>query len=78
MMNIVFVHCMHHSNSVFQLQLEQEAIAHSKLGYVYDKVIKKEYQSQVYYQRAIQFAMALNPKTFNDEGKSLMLISVSL
>lgn len=50
------------------LQLEQEAIAFSRLGYVYDKVRKEKYKAQESYHRSVQLALTMHPRTFTDQA----------
>ena len=47
-----------------ELDIEQEAIALSYLGYVYDKVLKIQSKAKAYYMRCLQLADSLKPRTF--------------
>ena len=47
-----------------ELDIEQEAIALSYLGYVYDKVLKIQSKAKAYYMRCLQLAESLKPRTF--------------
>ncbi|EDO35263.1 predicted protein [Nematostella vectensis] len=51
-----------------ELDLEQEAIALSRLGYVYDQIIKQESKAKTYFMRALQLADSLKPRTFATEA----------
>ncbi|XP_041458958.1 uncharacterized protein LOC121410748 isoform X2 [Lytechinus variegatus] len=46
--------------------LEQEAIAYSRLGRVYGKVLKASSRGKDYYKKAIQLALSMTPRTFHD------------
>ena len=50
-------------------EVELEAIAVSRIGRVYDKVLKLKYRAKEYYKLAIQLAFSMHPRTFNTEGK---------
>ena len=50
------------------LQVELEAIALSKLGTVYRKVLKMPQRAKENYMRCVQLAMSLHPRTFDDDG----------
>jgi len=50
---------------VREQDLEQEAIGLSRLGKVFDKVLKLPDKAKVYYKRSFQLATALFPRTFN-------------
>ena len=49
--------------------VEMEAIALSRLGRVYDKILKMKSKASECFKRAIQLAMSLHPRTFDSEGK---------
>ena len=53
--------------------VELEAIALSRLGKVYDSVLKMKAKAQENLKRSIQLAMSLHPRTFNSEGKHCIL-----
>ena len=53
--------------------VELEAIALSRLGKVYDSVLKMKAKAQENLKRSIQLAMSLHPRTFNSEGKLCIL-----
>ncbi|KAK3092544.1 hypothetical protein FSP39_004187 [Pinctada imbricata] len=48
------------------LDMEAEAIAASRLGRVYDKVLKLKVQAKQYYRQAISLAESMHPRTFNN------------
>ena len=48
-----------------ELDIEQEAIALSYLGYVYDKVLKIQSKAKEYFMRSLQLAESLKPRTFS-------------
>ncbi|CAH1780689.1 unnamed protein product [Owenia fusiformis] len=50
-----------------ELDLEREAIAHSKLGNVYDRVFKMKEYAKRNYKRGIELACTLAPRTFHDQ-----------
>nr|XP_054751368.1 uncharacterized protein LOC129257136 [Lytechinus pictus] len=45
--------------------LEQEAIAYSRLGRVYGKVLNLSSRGKDYYKKAIQLALSMTPRTFH-------------
>ncbi|XP_031557583.1 uncharacterized protein LOC116294175 [Actinia tenebrosa] len=47
-----------------ELDLEQEAIALSHLGFVYNKVLKLKYKSKEYYKKCFELAESMKPRTF--------------
>ena len=47
-----------------ELDIEQEAIALSYLGFVYDKVLMLQSRAKAYYMRCLQLAESLKPRTF--------------
>ena len=49
--------------------MELEAIAVSRIGRVYDKVLKLKYRAKEYYKLSIQLAFSMHPRTFNTEGE---------
>lgn len=49
---------------------ECEAMALSRLGSVFDKVVKGKFRAKPYMMRSIQMAMSLHPRTFDSEGMS--------
>ncbi|KAK3084872.1 hypothetical protein FSP39_020577 [Pinctada imbricata] len=48
-------------------EVEMEAIALSRLGRVYDKVLKIKYKAKEYLMRSMQLAHSMHPRTFNSE-----------
>ena len=44
--------------------LEQEAIALSHLGFVYEKVLKLKYRSKEYYKKCLELVESMKPRTF--------------
>ena len=52
-----------------EINIEVEAIALSRLGSVYDKILKDKIRAKTYFTRSIQLAMTLHPRTFDSEGK---------
>eukprot|EP00057_Strongylocentrotus_purpuratus_P008808 XP_011663282.1 PREDICTED: uncharacterized protein LOC100890018 isoform X1 [Strongylocentrotus purpuratus] len=48
--------------------LEQEAIAYSRLGRVYGKVLTLPSRGKDYYKKAIQLALSMTPRTFHGVG----------
>ena len=52
-----------------EIDMEVEAIALSRLGSVYDKILKDKFRAKIYFRRSIQLAMSLHPRTFDNEGK---------
>ncbi|OWF51011.1 hypothetical protein KP79_PYT19606 [Mizuhopecten yessoensis] len=48
-------------------EMEQEAIAASRLGKIYDKVLKMKDKAKEYVMRSIQLAHSMHPRTFNSE-----------
>lgn len=55
-------------------EVELEAIAVSRMGRVYDRVLKLKYRAKEYYKLAIQLAHSMHPRTFAMEGKSKHLL----
>ena len=51
-----------------ETDMEVEAIALSRLGSVYDKILKDKIHAKTYFRRSIQLAMSLHPRTFDNEG----------
>ena len=56
--------------------VEMEAIALSRLGHVYDRVLKMKAKASENFKRAIQLALSLHPRTFNSESKSFFLLNI--
>ena len=54
-------------------EVEIEAIALSRLGGVYDKVLKIKYKAKEYLMRSMQLAHSMHPRTFNTEGLYMLL-----
>ena len=50
-------------------EVEMEAIALSRLGRVYDRVLKIKYKAKEYLMRSMQLAHSMHPRTFNKEGR---------
>ena len=50
-----------------EIDMEVEAIALSRLGSVYDKILKDKIRAKTYFRRSIQLAMSLHPRTFDNE-----------
>ncbi|OWF51012.1 uncharacterized protein LOC110449706 [Mizuhopecten yessoensis] len=48
-------------------EMEQEAIAASRLGNIYDKVLKMKEKAKEYVMRSIQLAHSMHPRTFNSD-----------
>lgn len=56
-----------------------EAIAVSRLGRVYDKVLKLKEKAKEYYKHSIQLAHSMYPRTFAMEGmKKSYMFSVTM
>ena len=53
----------------FLFQIEQETIALSRLGYVYDKVYKIRHKAQDYYHRSVQLALSMKPRNFDNHSR---------
>lgn len=49
-------------------EVEMEAIALSRIGKVYDKVLKLKYKAKEYLLRAMQLANSMHPRNFHGEG----------
>ncbi|KAK3715935.1 hypothetical protein QZH41_005274 [Actinostola sp. cb2023] len=47
-----------------ELDLEQEAIALSRLGFVYNKVLKLKQRSKLYYKKSFELAESMKPRVF--------------
>ncbi|XP_057292718.1 uncharacterized protein LOC130621447 [Hydractinia symbiolongicarpus] len=47
--------------------VEMEAIALSRLGNVYDKILKDKLKAKAYFRRSIQLALSLHPRIFDAE-----------
>ncbi len=56
-----------------ECDVEVEAIAISRIGRVYDKVLNMKVRARENFKKAIQLAMSLHPRTFTTDGKSLSL-----
>ena len=54
-------------------EVELEAIAVSRLGRVYDKVLKLKDKAKEYYKHSVQLAHSMYPRTFAMEGVLLYL-----
>lgn len=48
-------------------EVEVEAIAMSRIGKVYDKVLKLKYKAKEYIMRSMQLANSMHPRIFHDE-----------
>jgi hypothetical protein len=48
--------------------LECEAIANAMQGVIFDKILKMKTKAKERFRRSIEFANALKPKIFTDEG----------
>ncbi|CAC5411014.1 unnamed protein product [Mytilus coruscus] len=48
-------------------EVELEAIALSRMGRVYDKILKLKYKAKEYLMRSIQLAHSMHPRTFHGE-----------
>lgn len=46
------------------VEIEQEAIAESRLGYVYDKVLRITLRAKAYYTHCLELAESLKPRMF--------------
>lgn len=55
-------------------EVEMEAIALSRIGKVYDKVLKLKYKAKEYLLRAMQLANSMHPRNFHGEGIQSSLI----
>lgn len=49
-------------------EMEQEAIACSRLGRIYDRILKMTDKCKEYMMASIQLAHSMQPRTFNSEG----------
>ena len=52
-----------------ELEVEMEAIALSRIGRVYDKVLKMKSKAKENFRRSIGLALTMLPRTFNSEGE---------
>ena len=52
-----------------EIDIEMEAIALSRIGKLYDKVFRLKSSAKRNFDKAIQLALSLHPRTFNTEGK---------
>ena len=55
-------------------EVEVEAIALSRIGKVYDKVLKLKYRAKPYLLRSMQLANSMHPRIFHGEGKLIKFI----
>ena len=51
-----------------EVEIEQEAIAESQLGVLYDKVLKMKWRAKVYFTHSFQLAESLKPRVFTSEA----------
>jgi len=51
-------------------EVEMEAIALSRLGKVFDKILKLKNKAKEYVMKAVELANSMHPRTFNTEGLS--------
>ncbi|XP_013385178.1 uncharacterized protein LOC106155077 isoform X2 [Lingula anatina] len=51
-----------------ELEVEMEAIALSRIGKVFDKVLKMKVKAKESYMRCIHLALSMYPRTFSDQG----------
>lgn len=49
-------------------EVEVEAIALSRIGKVYDRVLKLKSKAKEYLMRSMQLANSMHPRTFHGEG----------
>ena len=61
--------------SVTFVQLEMEAIAHSKIGELYDKVLKQKDKARLNFKRSIILANSMSPRNFAMDGKLCFYLS---
>ena len=54
------------------LQVEMEAIAMSRLGSVYDKVLKLKSRAKLYFKICMQLATSMQPRNFSGESKPIV------
>lgn len=54
--------------------IENEAIAYSRLGRLYEKVFKINYRAKENYKRSLQLAQSLYPMTFTEFGKHPIIL----
>lgn len=57
-----------------ELEVEMEAIALSRIGRVYDKVLKMKSKAKENFKRSIELALTMLPRTFNNEGECYFLL----
>ena len=51
-------------------EVELKAIALSRMGRVYDKILKLKYKAKEYLMRSIQLAHSMHPRSFHSEGNN--------
>ena len=52
--------------------MHAEAIAMSRLGKVYDTILKDEDKAKYYFRKAVHLAQSLTPRNFTKDGKIIM------
>ncbi len=50
-------------------KVEREAVAASRLGKLYDQVLKIKYKAKEYFQHCMQLAHSLTPRVFTSESE---------
>ena len=50
-----------------EVEIEQEAVAESRLGVVYDKVLKLKYKAKAYFNHCLQLVESLKPRMFTTD-----------
>ena len=58
-----------------ELDMEVEAIALSRLGNIFDKILKDKIKAKGCFRRSIQLAISLHPRTFDAEGTDCFIFS---
>ena len=58
-----------------ELEVEIEAIATSRVGRMYDKVFSIKYKARENFKRAIELALSMHPRSFDNQGKSSLVLS---
>ncbi|KAH3716913.1 hypothetical protein DPMN_059646 [Dreissena polymorpha] len=60
-----------HNSAIHRVELE--AIAVSRIGRVYDRVLKLKQRAKDYYKLAVELAHAMSPRTFVREGRIILV-----
>ena len=57
-----------------EIEVEMEAIALSRIGKLYDEVFTIKSKARENFKRAIELAISMHPRTFNNEGEKCLYI----